>query len=167
MWAPGQCMESKMPVSRKVSTCLWFDGDGEEAAAFYTSLIPGSEITGIFRPSADGPALIVEFNLGQTPYLALNGGPKFRHSEAASIVVSTKDQEETDRLWEALIADGGSESMCGWLKDRFGVSWQIVPEDLPRRLASTDRAAADRAMQAMMGMRKIDIAAIEAAYAGQ
>lgn len=156
-----------MPVSRKVSTCLWFDGNGEEAAKFYTSLISDSEISSVFRPSDDGPALMVEFNLGQTPYLALNGGPQFQHSEAASIVVSTQDQEETDRLWDALIADGGSESMCGWLKDRFGVSWQIVPEAVPRCLASSDRGAAERAMQALMGMRKIDIAALEAAYAGK
>jgi predicted 3-demethylubiquinone-9 3-methyltransferase (glyoxalase superfamily) len=151
-------------MDAKVRTCLWFDRVGEDAAKLYVSLIPGSGIESVFRPDPDGPPLIVEFNLGGTPYQALNGGPHFKHSEAASISVTTTDQAETDRLWEALIADGGSESQCGWLKDRFGLSWQIVPEALPRLLSSPDRAAAERAMQAMLAMRKIDIAAIEAAY---
>jgi len=153
-------------MTAKVKTCLWFDGQAEEAASFYVSLIPDSRIETLFRPKPDGPALLVEFTLGGTPYQALNGGPRYTHSPAASISVRTKDQEETDRLWEALIADGGAESRCGWLTDRYGVSWQIVPEVLPRLLTSPERAAADRAMQAMMTMVKIDIAGIEAAYAG-
>jgi len=156
-----------MPNTPKVSTCLWYDGDAEEAAAFYTSLLPDSRITGTFRPSPDGPALMVEFTLGGTPFQALNGGPHYKFTEAASISVSTDDQAETDRLWAALTADGGSEGRCAWLKDRFGVSWQIVPKTLSRLLASSDRAAAGRAMEAMLAMRKIDIAALEAAYRGE
>lgn len=151
----------------KVSTCLWFDGKGEEAARFYVSLLPGSEIVSVFRPDPNGPPLIVEFTLCGAPYQALNGGPYFKFCEAASIVVVTKDQEETDRLWTALTAEGGQESRCGWLKDRYGLSWQITPEALPRLLSDRDRAAADRAMQAMMKMNKIDIAALEAAFKGK
>jgi predicted 3-demethylubiquinone-9 3-methyltransferase (glyoxalase superfamily) len=156
-----------MEFSAKVRTCLWFDKQGEDAARFYVSLLPDSHVENVFSPDPDGPALVVEFTLAGTPFMTLNGGPQFPHSEAASISVLTKDQAETDSLWDALIADGGNESQCGWLKDRFGVSWQIVPEQLPRCLASSDQAAAGRAMQAMMGMRKIDIAAIEAAFAGR
>ena len=156
-----------MEFSAKVRTCLWFDKQGEEAARFYVSLLPDSHVENVLSPDPDGPALVVEFTLAGTPFMILNGGPLFTHSEAASISVLTKDQAETDRLWDALVADGGGESQCGWLKDRFGVSWQIVPEQLPRCLASADRAAAGRAMQAMMGMHKIDIAAIEAAFEGR
>jgi predicted 3-demethylubiquinone-9 3-methyltransferase (glyoxalase superfamily) len=155
-----------MPNNSKVSTCLWFDGDAEEAATFYTSLLPDSRITNVARLAPDGPALLVAFTLGGAPFQALNGGPQYKFSEAASISVTTKDQEETDRLWAALIADGGSESQCAWLKDRFGMSWQIVPEALPRLIGASDRVAAGRAMKAMLGMRKIDIAALEAAYRG-
>jgi predicted 3-demethylubiquinone-9 3-methyltransferase (glyoxalase superfamily) len=150
----------------KVSTCLWFDGKGEEAAKLYVSLIPGSEILNTFRPGPDGPPLIVDFVLGGVPYQALNGGPQFHHSEAASIVVYTDDQAETDRLWSALTANGGSESMCGWLRDPFGLSWQIVPRPLLKALMGIDKAGAARAMDAMMQMKKIDIARIEAAYNG-
>ena len=153
-----------MTTRRKVATCFWYDGNAEEAANFYTTLIPDSQVGPILRPDPDGPALLVEFTLGGSPFQALNGGPQFRHTDAASISVTTSNQEETDRLWAALLADGGAESQCGWLQDRFGVSWQIVPETLPGLLGATDRAAAGRAMQAMMGMRKIDIAAVEAAY---
>ena len=151
---------------RKVRTCLWFDGSGEQAAELYVSLLPGSRIDAVFRADPDGPPLTVEFTLGGTPYIALNGGPQYRPSPAASIVVQTVDQAETDRLWTALIADGGEESMCAWLVDRFGVSWQIVPEALPRMLAASDRDAAGRAMQAMLKMRKIEIATLEAAFRG-
>ncbi len=156
-----------MGTNPKVATCLWFDGNAEEAATFYTSLIPDSSITSVARVDPNGPALMVHFLLGGVPFQALNGGPKFTFTEAASISVATEDQAETDRLWEALVADGGSESRCAWLKDRFGLSWQIVPAALPRLLASPDRAAANRAMQAMLGMRKIDVAALEAAYRGE
>lgn len=150
----------------KVRTCLWFDRNGEEAAHFYVSLLPNSSIDNIFRPDPDEPPLIIEFNLAGTAYLILNAGPKFTHSEAASICVSTQDQVETDKLWHALIANGGSEGHCAWLTDRFGVSWQIVPEVLPRLLSDQNGAAANRAMQAMMGMQKIDIVKLEAAYRG-
>jgi len=153
-------------MTNKVSTCLWFDGTGEEAAKLYVSLIPGSEIVSTFRPGPDGPPLIVDFVLGGVPYQALNGGPQFHHSEAASIVVHTEDQAETDRLWAGLTANGGSESMCGWLRDRFGLSWQIVPRPLLKALTGEDKAGAARAMDALMKMHKIDIAAIEAAYKG-
>jgi predicted 3-demethylubiquinone-9 3-methyltransferase (glyoxalase superfamily) len=155
-----------MTKRARVTTCLWFDGRAEEAADFYVSLIPHSHIGDIARLEAGGPALMVEFTLGGAPFQALNGGPAFAFSEAASISVSTKNQKETDRLWEALLAEGGSESQCGWLKDRFGLSWQIVPEVLPKLLFSEDRTASQRAMQAMLEMRKIDIAALEAAWRG-
>lgn len=153
-------------MTHKVKTCLWYDGVAEQAARFYVSLIPDSEIAGLFRPDETQPPLIVEFTLAGTPYLALNGGPMFRHSEAASIAVTTADQAETDRLWAALTADGGAESQCGWLKDRFGLSWQIVPEALPRLLSDPDKAASGRVMQAMMGMKKIVIEELEAAHRG-
>jgi predicted 3-demethylubiquinone-9 3-methyltransferase (glyoxalase superfamily) len=153
-------------MTAKVKTCLWFDNQGEAAARFYVSLLPESRIDSVFRPQPEGPPLVVEFTLAGTPYQALNGGPAYRLNEAASISVVTKDQAETDRLWAALTADGGAESRCGWLKDRFGLSWQIVPEALPRLLSDPDRAAADRAMQAMLKMGKIDIAALEAAFRG-
>ena len=140
-----------------ISVCLWYDGSAEEAARFYTSLISNSEII------STSP-IMVTFTLDGVPFQALNGGPQFKPTEAASIVVSTKNQEETDRLWMALTANGGSESQCAWLKDRFGVSWQIVPEVLPRLLSSSDRQAADRALQAMLKMSKIDIEALESAF---
>lgn len=155
-----------MNQSAKVRTCLWFDSRGEEAAQFYVSLLPDSRIESVYRPNPDGPAVVVTFILAGVPYMTLNGGPLFEHSPAMSISVTTKDQEETDRLWSALLADGGQESQCGWLTDRFGVSWQIVPEALPRLLMSDDPAAAERARGAMMGMKKLDIAALEAAYSG-
>lgn len=159
-----------MPDTPRIATCLWFGGNAEEAAAFYVSLLPGSRVTNVFRAGPGGPAILVEFVLGGTPFQALNGAPQsppqFPPSEFASISVLTADQAETDRLWAALTADGGSESQCAWLKDRFGVSWQIVPEPMTRMLQSDDLPAAARAMQAMFGMRKIDIAAMERAYRG-
>lgn len=154
----------EVKFNAKVRTCLWFDGNGEEAARFYVSLLPDSSIENIVRSNPDDPPLVVEFTLAGAPMMILNGGPQFTHSEAASVSVLTEDQAETDRLWAALTADGGAESMCGWLKDRFGVSWQIVPEALPRLLASDDPAAAGRTSAAMMQMNKIDIAALQAAF---
>lgn len=150
----------------KVATCLWFDDQAEEAARFYTSLLPDSRIVDDGRVDPDTPPIMVTFTLAGTPFQALNGGPHFQLNEAASISVSTADQAETDRLWNALIADGGSESQCGWLEDRFGLSWQIVPEALPRLLGADDRAAANRAMEALLQMQKIDIARLEAAFRG-
>ncbi|WP_206453008.1 VOC family protein [Aurantimonas marina] len=148
----------------KVRTCLWFDGRGEDAAKFYVSLLPDSRIEDIVRPDPDGPALIVEFALAGAPYMVLNGGPQYRHTPAASISILTKDQAETDRLWDALIEGGGSEGQCGWLTDRFGVSWQIVPEAVPRLLGADDKAAAGRAFDAMKSMGRIDIAKLESAF---
>ncbi len=156
-----------MSSQPKVRTCLWFDKEGKEAAEFYVSLLPDSHIETAFAPGQDGPPLIVEFTLAGAPYMALNGGPMFKHTPAASISVLTKDQEETDRLWNALVADGGEESMCAWLIDRFGVSWQIIPERLPQLLQADDKEAAGRAHAAMMKMRKINIAALEAAFNNQ
>jgi predicted 3-demethylubiquinone-9 3-methyltransferase (glyoxalase superfamily) len=118
---------------------LWFDNQGHEAALFYVSLLPNSCIENIVSPNPGRPPLVVEFTLGGTPYMVLNGGPQFEHTEAASILVLTEGQDETDRLWDALIAGGGRAGQCGWLKDRFGVSWQIVPQTLPRLLSDTDR----------------------------
>lgn len=148
----------------KVSTCLWYDSQAEEAARFYVSLFDNSEITHVMRRAPEETPLLVTFTLAGTPYQALNGGSIFMLSEAASISVSTRDQAETDRLWTALTTDGGAESKCGWLRDRFGLSWQIVPEALPHMLNASDREAAQRAMSAMMEMHKIDVAALEAAF---
>jgi predicted 3-demethylubiquinone-9 3-methyltransferase (glyoxalase superfamily) len=153
-------------MNEKVRTCLWFDGQAEEAAAFYVSLIPHSRIESVSPAAGNGPALMVEFTLDGTPFQGLNGGPYFTFNEAASVVVMTEDQAETDRLWNALIADGGSEGQCAWLKDRFGLSWQIVPRALPRLISDPDPAAAKRAMDAMLRMGKIDVAALEAAHRG-
>ncbi len=155
-----------MEFTAKVRTCLWFDGGGQEAAEFYVSLLPDSAIDAISRPNPDVPALVVEFTLAGAPYMILNGGPHYALTPAASISVRTRDQEETDRLWEALTADGGRESQCGWLVDRFGVSWQIVPEALVRMINAEDREAAARAQAVMLEMRKLDIAALEAAFRG-
>ena len=150
----------------KVATCLWFDGVAEQAAAFYVSILPDSEITGVMRPDADSPPLVIEFTLSGTPFQALNGGPQFIPTEAASIVVHTNDQLETDQLWGRLIEEGGSESMCGWCKDKFGVSWQVVPRPALALLSSPDRTGAARAMDALMNMKKIDIRALRLAHDG-
>lgn len=152
-----------MELSAKVRTCLWFDGDGHEAAAFYVSLLPDSGVETEVRPDPQKPPLVVEFRLAGAPFMVLNGGPMFKHSEAASISVLTDDQPETDRLWAALI-DGGVPGQCGWLKDRYGVSWQIVPKALPHLLSSGDADAAARVQAALMTMKKIDIAALETAF---
>lgn len=153
----------------RITTCLWFDTQAQEAAELYTSLIPGSRILRVTR-NPDGPrageVVFVEFELAGTRFALLNGGPMFPQSEAASIMVECADQAEVDRLWAALTADGGTESECGWLKDRFGVSWQIVPAGLVDMIAHPDRERAGRAWNAMMTMGKLDIAAIRAAFEG-
>lgn len=155
-----------MKEKAKVRTCLWFDGHGEEAAGLYVSLLPDSRIESRISPAPGEPALVVEFTLAGAPYMILNGGPLYRLTPAASISVMTRDQAETDRLFEALLEGGGEASRCGWLTDRWGVSWQIVPEVLPEMLKADDRQAAGRAHEAMMGMTKIDIAALKAAFNG-
>lgn len=151
---------------QKVKTFLWFDTQAEEAAEFYTSLLPNSRVTDVMRPDPDGPALTVGFELDGQEYVALNGGPQFSFTEAISLFVTCKDQAEVDELWAQLTADGGEESQCGWLKDKFGLSWQIIPEALPRLLGDPDRERASRAMQAMLQMKKIDVASLETAAEG-
>ena len=153
-----------MVSSPKVRTCLWFEKDGLEAAKFYVSLLPDSHLE--TDPESDAP-MDAAFTLAGAPYQILNGGPMYPQTEAASISVSTVDQNETDRLWNALTTNGGSEGRCGWLKDRWGVSWQIVPKALPALLGAPDRAAADRAVKAMMGMTNINIAELERTYRGE
>lgn len=147
-------------------TCLWFTDAAEDAAAFYVSLIPGSEVESAIGQRPDGKPLMVNFNLAGVPYQALNGGPTYALSPAVSISVMTEDQAETDALWRALIADGGAESRCGWCVDRFGVSWQVVPRALAETVGGSNLAGAKRATEAMFKMTKIDIAALEAAYRG-
>lgn len=153
-----------MTAQRKVRTCLWFARRGIDAAQFYVRLLPDSRIDAVFDHGQPNDPLVVEFTLAGAPMMILTGGDMYQHSPAASISVLTKDQAETDRLWSALLADGGKESKCGWLSDRFGVSWQIVPEVLPRLLNDPDAAASSRARTAMMQMKKIDIAALESAF---
>jgi 2-polyprenyl-6-hydroxyphenyl methylase/3-demethylubiquinone-9 3-methyltransferase len=154
------------------TVCLWYDGTALEAARFYAATFPDSHVGAVFHAPADYPSgregdvLTVEFTLMGVPCLGLNGGPMFRHSEAFSFQVATDDQAETDRLWDAVIGNGGQASACGWCKDRWGLSWQITPRALTDALADPDRAAARRAFEAMMQMSKIDIAAIEAARRG-
>ncbi len=152
-------------LQHKVRTCWWFDGNGHEAAEFYVSLFPDSAIEGGHGPAGQ-PPVVVEFRLAGAPMMILNGGPGHPQTSAASISVLTDSQSETNRLWSALTANGGQESRCGWLTDRWSVSWQIVPKRLPEMLSSGDRAAADRAFAAMLQMGKLDIAALEAAFAG-
>jgi predicted 3-demethylubiquinone-9 3-methyltransferase (glyoxalase superfamily) len=156
----------------KITPCLWFDGNAEEAANFYVSLLPDSHVGTVSRSPADNPStpagavLVVEFTLAGQHFTGLNGGPQFKFTEAISFVIDCEDQAEVDRLWEALTANGGSPDRCGWLKDRFGLSWQIVPRQLREFLGDPDRARAGRAMEAMLEMGKIDIAALRRAFEG-
>lgn len=160
-----------MTAPARNTICLWFDRDAEAAARFYAATFPDSAVGAIHRAPGDypdgqqGDVLVVEFTVLGLPCLGLNGGPAFRHSEAFSFQVATTTQEETDRYWNAIVGHGGQESACGWCKDRWGISWQITPVQLTRAWTHPDRAAAKRAFDAMMTMRKIDIAAIEAAVA--
>jgi predicted 3-demethylubiquinone-9 3-methyltransferase (glyoxalase superfamily) len=157
----------------KVSPCLWFDGEAEEAAKFYVSLLPDSRIETVQKNSVDSPGgkagsvLVVEFTLAGQRFMALNGGMRFEYTHAVSFKIDCADQAEVDRLWDALSANGGKVERCGWLKDRYGVSWQIVPAALPQFLGGPDRAGAQRAMQAMLQMVKFDIAGLKRAYEGK
>jgi predicted 3-demethylubiquinone-9 3-methyltransferase (glyoxalase superfamily) len=157
----------------KITPCLWFDGVAEEAAGFYVSLLPDSRIDKVMRSPADNPStpaggvLTVEFTLAGQSFLGLNGGPQFPFTEAVSFSIDCEDQAEVDRLWNALTADGGKPVQCGWLKDRFGLSWQIVPRALPKLLSGPDKEGAKRAMEAMMEMVKLDVAELERAYRGE
>jgi predicted 3-demethylubiquinone-9 3-methyltransferase (glyoxalase superfamily) len=154
-----------MSMTCSIRTCLWFrDGRGREAAAFYCSLIPGSRIENTHAgDSGQGGFSVIDFSLGGVPYQILDAGPMFTLTEAVSISVATDDQAETDRLWAALTANGGQESHCGWLKDRYGVSWQVYPKRLTELTTSADKDVSAKAMAAMLKQMKIDIAAIEAA----
>ncbi len=156
----------------KVTTCLWFGKDAEAAVRHYVSIVPDSTINHIQRAVAAWPGgevgdvIVVTFRLGGQSFMALNGGKPADYGFAASISVECADQAEVDRLWAALTAGGGSEIMCGWVRDRWGIPWQIVPEMLPRLLAGADPAVAARVFTAMMGMVKLDVAALERAAAG-
>jgi predicted 3-demethylubiquinone-9 3-methyltransferase (glyoxalase superfamily) len=152
--------------------CLWYDGTAEEAARFYAQTFPDSAVTAVHHAPGDYPAgkqgqvLTVEFTVVGVACVGLNGGPAFKHSEAFSFQIFTADQAETDRYWNAIVGNGGTESSCGWCKDKWGLSWQIIPRALTEAIADPDAAAAKRAFEAMMPMKKIDIATINAARRG-
>jgi len=151
----------------KLTPCLWFDTEGEAAAEFYTAVFPNSRITeithyGTAGPRPEGTVMTVSFELDGKPFIALNGGPDFSFDEAVSFEIECEDQEEVDRYW-ATLAEGGEEGPCGWVKDRFGLSWQVVPRRLMELVNDPDREKGQRAMAAMLGMRKIDIAELERA----
>lgn len=156
-------------MTRKNTLCLWYEGDAEEAARFYAATFPDSRVTAVHRAPGDWPdgeqgnVLTVEFTVCGIPCIGLNGGPQFKHTEAFSFQIATDDQTETDRYWNAIVGNGGEESMCGWCKDKWGISWQISPRVLTEAVSGNDPAKAKRAFEAMMEMRKIDVAAIEAA----
>jgi predicted 3-demethylubiquinone-9 3-methyltransferase (glyoxalase superfamily) len=159
-------------MSNRNTICLWYDRDAEAAARFYAETFPDSAVGAVGRAPDDYPSgkkgdvLTVEFTVVGIPCVGLNGGPAFKHNEAFSFMVATQDQAETDRLWNAIVGNGGQESACGWCKDKWGVSWQITPQVLLDAMADPDPEVARRAFAAMMTMGKIDIAAIEAARAG-
>lgn len=156
----------------KNTICLWFNGTALEAAEFYAKTFPDSAVKAVHRAPSDFPSgkkddvLTVEFTVAGIPCVGLNGGPAFQHSEAFSFQISTEDQEETDRLWNAIVNNGGQESACGWCKDKWGLSWQISPRVLVEAVAGSDPVLAKRVFEAMMTMKKIDIAQIEAARRG-
>ena len=163
-----------MTPQSKFTTCLWFDkGEARKAAEFYSSILPDTHLGPPHKAVSDYPGghegdeLTVEFTLLGQSFVGLNGGPNFKPNEAVSFVVLTDDQEETDRLWDAITRNGGEESMCGWCKDKWGFSWQITPRVLLEAMDNPDKTAAKRAFEAMMTMKKIDIATLEAAAAGE
>ena len=159
-------------MAQKITPVLWFDMVAEEAAAFYVSLLPDSRIDQIIRAPSDNPStaqgevVVVDFTLAGQKYAGLNGGPNFKPNESVSFQIVTEDQQETDRLWDAIVGNEGAESACGWCKDKWGFSWQITPRILLDLLSDSDRARSKRGFEAMMTMRKIDIAAIRAAANG-
>ncbi|MHA7872039.1 MAG: VOC family protein [Hyphococcus sp.] len=150
-------------MTSKIRTCLWFESGGLDAARFYVSLLPDSRLESAHALGGEEP-LLIDFTLSGAPYQILNGGPHYKLNEAASISILAEDQTEIDRLWDALTADGGQESRCGWLKDRWGVSWQIYPKVLLEMQSSSNQEAAERVRQAMYKMQKIDIAILKAAF---
>ena len=157
----------------KITPFLWFDGNAEQAAKFYTSIFPNSRIDKVVNAATDTPSnrkgevITVEFTLDGSKFVGLNGGPDFKFSEAVSFEIDCQDQAEVDRYWDALVQGGGEHSVCGWLKDKFGLSWQVVPRQLNEMLESDDPAAAERAMKAMLDMTKLDVAKLREAYEGQ
>jgi predicted 3-demethylubiquinone-9 3-methyltransferase (glyoxalase superfamily) len=157
----------------ELTTCLWFNGRAREAAIFYTSIFPESSMADNWIAptetpgNAQGEEVLVNFTIFGRPFIGLNGGPQFPHSEAISFQIPCSDQAEIDRFWEILTADGGEESQCGWLKDKFGISWQVISPEMGKYLGGSDPAGAQRATQAMLEMRKIDLAALEGAYYGR
>jgi predicted 3-demethylubiquinone-9 3-methyltransferase (glyoxalase superfamily) len=158
-----------MPSTQKIRTCLWFDKESEEAANFYVSLFDNSRVLGLSRygkgmPLPEGTVMTIDFELSGTRFMGLNGGPVFKFTEASSMIVECDSQAEFDRLWTALLAVGGSEQQCGWLKDRNGLSWQIVPARLSELMKGATPAQSQRVMGALMRMVKLDIAGLEAAY---
>jgi predicted 3-demethylubiquinone-9 3-methyltransferase (glyoxalase superfamily) len=159
-------------ATAKNTICIWYDKDAEAAARFYAETLPDSSVSSVDRAPGDYPSgkqgdvLTVHFTVCGIPCLGLNGGPRFKHSEAFSFQIATDDQAETDRYWNAIVSNGGAESMCGWCKDKWGISWQISPVALTGAVFGPDPAAAKRVFEAMMTMKKIDIAAIEAARRG-
>jgi predicted 3-demethylubiquinone-9 3-methyltransferase (glyoxalase superfamily) len=160
-----------MTITQKITTFLWYDHEAEEAARLYTSLFNDSKILNVARygdagPGPKGSAMTVNFQLAGQEFIALNGGPMYKFTEAISLMVHCENQQEVDGLWNKLTANGGEESMCGWLKDRFGLSWQIIPTALFQLIGDPDPEKARRATEAMLQMKKIDIAALERAHGG-
>ncbi len=161
-----------MTDAQKIVTFLWFDDNAEEAVDFYCSVFKRSRILDVMRwgdvgPGPKGSVLTITFELEGQEYIALNGGPQFKFNEAVSLLIQCDTQDEVDHYWSALTSGGGEESQCGWLKDKFGLSWQVCPRVLLKMIQDKDRVRADRAMAAMMNMRKLDIAALRAAYDGR
>jgi predicted 3-demethylubiquinone-9 3-methyltransferase (glyoxalase superfamily) len=162
-----------MGMKTKITPNLWFDGNAEEAANFYVTLLPDSRVDNVWRSPAETPSgpegmvLLVDFTLAGQQLQGLNGGPHFKFNEAVSFVIECEDQAEVDRLWDTLTADGGEPGPCGWLKDRFGVSWQIVPKAFNQMVASPDAEAARRAMEAMLKMGKLELPELERAFRGE
>ncbi len=157
----------------ELTTCLWFNGRAREAAGFYRSIFRNSSMADNSVASTDTPGnkqgeeIVVNFTIFGRPFIGLNGGPQFPHSEAISFQIPCKDQSEIDKYWEILTADGGQESQCGWLKDKFGVSWQVISQEMNDYLGGADAAGSQRATQAMLQMKKIDLAAMKKAYLGE
>ena len=157
----------------ELTTCLWFNGNAREAATFYTSIFPDSELADNWIAPTDTPGnlqgeeIVVNFKIFGQNFIGLNGGPQFPHSEAISFQIPCKDQGEIDKYWAILTADGGQESQCGWLKDKFGISWQVTSPEMMNYLGDPDAAGSQRATQAMLSMKKIDLAVMKAAYEGQ
>ena len=159
-------------MTSKITPCLWFNGQAQDAARFYSSIFPDSHLGRVHRAAADNPStaqgevLTIEFTLAGREFIGLNGGPEFPFTEAVSFSIDCADQAEVDRFWDALLEGGGTPGPCGWLKDRFGVSWQVVPRQLPEMLASDDRDGAARAMTAMLQMGKLDVEKLREAFEG-